>query len=77
MNFRRAVNGPSSERDSHGICCTAFGFLHLRWEKPAAREAVVTAALYCQKDDHATISCGIDLTVYAALCFANIIKRAY
>ncbi|WP_166679060.1 hypothetical protein [Paraburkholderia sp. BL6665CI2N2] len=29
------------------------------------------------KDERATISCGIDLTDYAALCFANSINHAY
>jgi hypothetical protein len=37
----------------------------------------VLQAIRPEADEHATISCGIDLTDYAAVCVANGINQAY
>jgi hypothetical protein len=48
-----------------------------RDEFAAVRRTPVTRASALKKDAHATISCGIDLTDYAAICVANGINQAY
>jgi hypothetical protein len=37
----------------------------------------VTPGILPMKDAHATISCRIDRTIYAAICVANSINHAY